>query len=138
MKTLVFHTDKGLPLRPLRMKRIFWVERANSYDPYGRLEVKSTVVLSTPPRPLAEMLTEVEDGAHETDVRAAIQAAALADDWRLAESFATRYGLVICLRCATDMQYRPGLRLSRLLGLRDCWGEVCGSCAVEMLELQQG
>ena len=130
MKSLVFQTDAPIR-RELVVKRVYWTE----VTPHG-IEVQSKTVLESPPRTLADMLVETDDGAEEADIREAIQAAALADDWLLAESLATRYGLVVCLRCASDIQNRPSWRLHRLVKNRkDCWGEICGSCAISMLEL---
>jgi hypothetical protein len=132
VKTLVFQTDRLGP-RELVPKRIFWVKLGSFYQG-GRLEMTSTVVLSTPPLRLADMLVEIEDGVTEIDAREAIQAAALALDWTLAGEIAARYGWVVCLRCASDVQNRPTWRLHRL-GIKGNWSEICGSCAVEMLEL---
>jgi hypothetical protein len=122
---------------------VFWTKQT----PHG-IEVCSKIVLEVPRRRLADMLVEVDDGASETDVCEAIQAAALADDWALADEIARRYGLVVCLRCASDMRYRPSWRLRHLLRSQydvaadalvriPGWGEVCGSCAVEILELRR-
>lgn len=108
------------------------------FGPHGMTFETRTVLISTPPT-LVEMLCEVDDGAVEADIRDAIAAAALADDWVLADSLARQYGLVVCLRCATDMHHRPGWRAHRLIkNLQNCWGEICGSCAVGMLELKNG
>jgi hypothetical protein len=136
----VFQTD--VPHQhALAVKRVYWTE----VTPHG-IEVQSKVVIETPRRMLAEMLVEVDDGASEEDTRAAIQAAALADDWATADEIARRYSLVVCLRCAADVATRPTWRLHHLLRhLRDVddapisnadWGEVCGPCAVEMFDLQ--
>lgn len=125
MKTLVF--DTAVAPSELTPKRVFYVE--------GR-EVRSKIVLVSQPKMLAAMLTEFDDGAQEEDIREAVQAAALADDWTLAFEIATRYGLAMCLRCGTDVAARPTWRLHRL-GVRGNWGEICGSCAVIMRERAQ-
>jgi hypothetical protein len=90
-------------------------------------------VITQPPLRLADMLVEVEDGVSETDAREAIQAAALADDWQLGSEIAARYGWVVCLRCAGDVQNRPTWRLHRL-GIKGNWGEICGSCALAIIQ----
>lgn len=101
-------------------------------DDRGITFEERTVLVSTPPA-LSEMFTEVDDGAVEADIREAIQAAALATDWALANEIATRYSLAVCLRCAADVAYRPTWRLHRL-GVKNNWGEVCGSCALKIIE----
>lgn len=128
MKSLVLRTDTQIP-RAIEAKRIYWVGPGK----HG-LEVKSKLVLNVAPPSLGAMLHEIEDGADEADVLLAIQAAALAGDWHLAESIAQRYSLVVCLRCTAAMQQRPGQRLVNLIEIENCWGEVCGSCAVKLLE----
>jgi hypothetical protein len=126
MKFCVLRTD--VRAHDLSVRRLL----AAVQGPQGLAYEEKVLLISTPPK-LAEMLDVTDDGANESDVRDAIAAAALADDWLLADSLARQYSLVVCLRCATDMQHRPGWRLYRLIPERtDCWGEVCGSCAVEM------
>jgi len=130
MKSLVLQTDAPRSFE-LSWKRVFWT----TVGPRG-IEVQSTLVLVAPSRTLADMLVETDDGASEFDVREAIQAAALADDWKLANEIVTRYGISACLRCAADVSNRPTWRLHRLVRERkDCWGEICGSCAIVMKEL---
>lgn len=128
MKSLVFHTDT-LIARAIEPKLVHWVVQG----PRGP-EVRSKMVLVTSPPTLVEMLREVDDGLEEIDVRDAVAAASLAGDWKLAESLAARYSLQICLRCAADMANRPGVHLATLIDIEDCWGEVCGGCAVKMIE----
>lgn len=136
MKSLVFQTDA-----PNRYELELREQRRLVPGSNGRgLEVEMRLVLDVPRRPLASMLVEVDDGTTEIDVRAAIQAATLGDNWMLADEIARRYGLVVCLRCADDVATRPTWRLSRLArAIEDlnkieipAWGEVCGSCAVVM------
>ena len=122
MKTLVFNTDPAP--RALHDRRIFWVENG---------VVRTKVVMVVDPRPLADMLVEFDDGAAETDIREAIQAAAMALDWTLAGEIASRYGLSACLRCAEDVQLRPTWRLHRL-GVKGNWGEICGCCALVIIQ----
>lgn len=121
MKTLVFNTE--MAPRPLEAKRIYYID--------GR-EVRSKLVLISKPRALAEMLAEFDDGTSEADIREAIQAAALAEDWKLANEIATRYGLSACLRCGADVAERPTWRLYRL-GFNGNWGEICGTCAAVII-----
>lgn len=64
-----------------------------------------------------------EGGVTHDAVRDAIQAAALADEWQLAESIAHRYGwATVCLRCAikeaTELHH-------------DRW-RVCGTCRADL------
>lgn len=139
MKSLVFQTDTA--------RRHALVTREHHRlvaGPRG-LEFKSQVIIETPRRTLAEMLVEVDDGASESDTRAAIQAAAMAEDWATGDEIARRYGLVVCLRCAADVGERPTWRLHHLLKhiyeeidteRIPSWGEVCGPCAVDMLDLR--
>lgn len=118
MRSFVLDTDCAP--RRLEHKRVFYVE--------GR-EVRTKVVLVSRRPTLAEMLTEVDDGTHEEEIREAIQAAALADDYALANEIATRYQLSACLRCGDNVADRPTWRAHRL-GIEGNWGEICGSCAV--------
>lgn len=137
MKSLVFQTDAVSPYE-LELRE----QHKLVTGPRG-LEVRKRVVLSIPRRTLASMLSEVDDGTHLDDIREAIKAAALADNWALANEIAQRYGLIVCLSCAEDVQQRPTWRLHRLMQmLRDDqptntadWGEICGSCAVKLKEM---
>ncbi len=119
MKTLVFNTDQP---HVLTTKEIFWVERGKP---------RSAVVLIT--QPAALTIDEHDDGTDEAEIREAIQAAAFAEDWTLAYEIVQRYGLSACLRCAVDVAQRPTWRLHRF-GIKNNWGEICGSCAVTMLK----
>lgn len=118
MRTLVFSTDAAP--RVLETRTVFYVE--------GR-EIRSKVLLITKPPSLGDTLVEFDDGADEADIREAIQAAALALDWTLANEIATRYGLSACLRCGEDVAARPTWRAHRL-GIEGNWGEICGTCAL--------
>lgn len=120
MKSFVFNTEQP---RVLITKEIFWVEDGKP---------RSGTVLISQPAPLAAMVDEYEDGTDEAEIREAIQAAALAEDWELAFEIAQRYSISACLRCGVDVSQRPTWRLHRL-GIKGNWGEVCGSCAVTML-----
>lgn len=122
MKTLVFNTDR-VP-RSLRAKRVHWIEDGRP---------RSQIVLITDPPTLAEMLDEHDDGAEESEIREAIAAASFADDWTLAYELVQRYGLSACLRCGEDVSERPTWRAHRL-GLKNNWGEICGSCAFVMIK----
>lgn len=141
MKSLVFQTDAA-PRHTLDTRQRYQLVPG----PRG-LEYKAQIVIDTPRRKLAEMLVEVDDGASEEDTRAAIQAAAMAEDWATGDEIARRYGLVVCLRCAADVGERPTWRLHHLLKhiyeedeideeRIPGWGEVCGPCAVDMLDLR--
>jgi hypothetical protein len=138
MKTLVFQTDalQTNALRPVELvtKRVHWFKNFGLYD--NRLEAGASFVIVRPTPRLADMLVEIEDGVTEADAREAIQAAALADDWQLGSEIAARYGWVVCLRCADDVQHRPTWRLYRF-GIKGNWGEICGSCAVTMIRERQ-
>ena len=136
MRTLVFNTDPAP--RALHDRRIFWVENG---------VVRTKVVMVVGSRPLADMLVEVEDGTSEVDVREAIQAAALVEDWKLANEIVTRYGISACLRCAADVANRPTWRLfwiAKAAGIplpyrqpkqeNESWGEICGTCAIWMMQ----
>jgi len=119
MKTFVFDIDQP---RVLITKEIFWVENGK---PHSRIVMISQPALLT--------LEGYDDGTHEAEIREAIQAASYADDWALAYEFVQRYGLSACLRCGVDVSQRPTWRLHRL-GIKDNWGEICGSCAVILRE----
>lgn len=121
MKTFVFDTDRP---RVLTTKEIFWVEDGKP---------RSGIVMITQPPPLSAMVDEHDDGTNEAEIREAIQAASYAADWALAFEIVQRYGLSACLRCGVDVSQRPTWRLHRL-GIKNNWGEICGSCAVIMLE----
>jgi hypothetical protein len=141
MKSLVFQTDATTYELGLQEQHKLVT------GPRG-LEVRTRVVLIVPRRTLTSMLTEVDDGTQEDDIREAIKAASLADNWTLASEIAQRYGLVVCLACAADVGQRPTWRLHRLMReLRDLdnqpafaadWGEICGSCAVQLKEQYSG
>jgi hypothetical protein len=130
MKTLVFQTDRPISPVELVAKRVHWFRNFGLYD--SRLETGTSFVIARPAPRLADMLVEIEDGVSDADAREAIQAAALALDWQLGSEIAARYGWVVCLRCADDVQNRPTWRLYRL-GIKGNWGEICGSCALAML-----
>lgn len=138
MKSLVLQTDAPRTVE-LTWKHVYWTTQG-SLGP----EVHSKLVLIASQRTLADMLVEVDDGANIEDTRAAIQAAAAADDWATADEIARRYSLVVCLRCADDVSTRPTWRLHHLLRhvqetideRTPGWGEVCGPCAVIVLDLK--
>jgi hypothetical protein len=119
MKTFVFNTAQP---RVMTTKEIFWVEDGKP---------RSGVVLISQPPPL--VLDEHDDGTNEVEIRDAIAAAAYAEDWTLAFEIVQRYGLSACLRCGIDVSLRPAWRAHRF-GITGNWGEICGSCAVIMLE----
>lgn len=133
MKTLVISTD--LSPRPLDVKRIYWVENG---------EPTSKVVMITKPCRVGDMLVEHDDGADESQVREAIQAASFAGDWDFAYEIVQRYSMAACLRCGEDVSTRPTWRLSNLAKMMhkagyeeftaSNWGEICGSCAAQMIK----
>lgn len=122
MKTFAF--DTGALPRVLTVKRVFWVDRGQTYE---------KVLLVSAPAPIGATLTEIDDGTEEHEIREAIQAAAIACDWALAYEIVTRYGLSACIRCAADVSQRPTWRAHRF-GIKDNWGEVCGECAVKFVK----
>jgi len=65
-----------------------------------------------------------EGGVLHDDIRDAIQAAALADDWRLAYEIANRYGWKVCVRCA---EAPPTETFSSFSGQLGGW-PVCKPC----------
>lgn len=129
MKMYVLSTDTSNP-RVLTTKRIFCV----ALGPRGATMQSRTVLISTPRSP-SEMFRAFEDGTCESDVRDTIRAAALAGNWDLARETAATYCLYCCLYCASDLQGRPTWQLADLE--IDRWGEVCGSCALKLLKIDE-
>jgi len=76
-----------------------------------------------------------EGGLSREDIRDAIQAAALADDWRLADEIATRYGWDdICRKCAIEPA-TTGITVERIQ-VQDSTvvseAAVCGACEEQL------